>query len=228
MVMPSQVASAFIVIKPQLLFELLIALLDPPPYFGKKDKAAKACLCGQIGEPILGGLRLPFGPLNTQPLPGGPAFDLSRSMSRQHSDRSKTRNKSAFSSFAPFDCLPHPSRQLQSKIFDRKNSQIVCLAVGRRIADTIPCLARFIKDNGLCFYFGNIEKPTINQTLPKGVSVTISAVTNNNTFWDFPAKRLIDQIQSNLPFRLKGISVWNACILHPQWVIRPSFWKIEL
>ena len=46
MVMPSQVASSFIVIKPQLLFELLVALFDPPSHFGKKDKPAKPCLCG--------------------------------------------------------------------------------------------------------------------------------------------------------------------------------------
>ncbi len=86
MVAPSQIAPAFIVIKPQLLFELLIALLDPPSYLGKKDKPAKSCLRGQIGEPIFLGIRLSFGPFDKQPLSGGALFAFSRSVSRKYTD----------------------------------------------------------------------------------------------------------------------------------------------
>src|SRR3974377_965926 len=131
MVMPAQIAPAFIVIEPQLLFELLVALLDSPSHLGKKYKPAKPCLREQIGKPILRGLRLPFGPFDEQPLPGRSLFAFSRSVSRKYTDGSKTRNESTLGSLAPFDRLPPRGGKFESKVFNRKDSRFICLVICR-------------------------------------------------------------------------------------------------
>ena len=132
MVMPSQIAPAFIVIEPQLLFESLVALLDPPSHLGKKDEAAKPCMRVQVGKPIFRGRRLPLGPFDKQPLPGRALFDLSRPVSRNYSDSGKTRNEPTLGSLAPFNRLPHVGREFESKVFNRKNTHFVSQVIGSR------------------------------------------------------------------------------------------------
>src|SRR5208282_4100304 len=228
MMMPSQVASSFIVVEPQLLFELLVALFYSPSHLGKKDKPAKPCLRKQVGKPIFRRYRLPFGPFDKQPLSGGTLFDVSRSVSWKYSDGCKTRNEPTLSSFAPFNRFPHVGREFESKIFHRKNIYFVRLVIGSRTAYSTPCLPGFIEDNGLGFDFGYVEKLPIDETLPKGVTVPVGAVTNHNTLWDAPRDRLVDQIQGDLPFGLKAISARNTRIHHSQRIVCPSFRKIDL
>src|SRR5208337_1388835 len=214
MVMPSQVASSFIVVEPQFLFELLVALFDPPSHLGEKNKPAKSCLREQIGKPIFRRSRLPLGPFDKQPLSGGTLFDVGRSVSWKYSNGSKTRNEPMLSSLAPFNRLPIVGRQFESKVFHAKNIHFVRLVIGSRAACWAPCLPGFIEDNGPGFDFGYIEKLPINEALPKGISVPVGAVRNHNTLWDAPRERLVDQIQSNLPFGLKAMPARNTRIHH--------------
>jgi hypothetical protein len=149
-------------------------------------------------------------------------------MGRKYSDGGETRNEPALCSFAPFDRLPHVGGEFESKVFNRKNTHFVRLVIGSRVAYSAPCFPRFIEDNGLGFDLGYIAKLPVNQALPKGVAVPVSAVTDHDTPWDVPGMRLINQVQSDLPFGPKGVSVWNTRSLQPQWVVCPSFRKVEL
>ncbi len=60
----------FIITKAELLFELLIIALDPPPQFCPVDQPIKGDILGQAGKPILGRLGFVLRPLDQQPLFG--------------------------------------------------------------------------------------------------------------------------------------------------------------
>ena len=65
---------------------------------------------------------------------------MSRSVSREYSDGSKTRNESTLSSFAPFNRLPHVSREFERKVFNRKDTHFVTmtmLAYGFLLLETL-------------------------------------------------------------------------------------------
>jgi hypothetical protein len=102
------------------------------------------------------------------------------------------------------------------------------MVIWRRVAYSAPCFPGFIEDDGLGFDFGYIEKLPINEALPKGVIVPVSAVTDHDALWDVPGTRLVNQIQSDLPFGPKGVSVWNTRSLQPHWIVCPSFRKVDL
>ena len=129
-------------------------------------------------------------------------FILSRPVSREHTDGTKTRNEFALASLAPSNRFPHRGGELECKIFNRKNTCFIRLFIGRRIANS-SCLPGLIEDNSLRFDFGNIAELPINQTLTKGISIAVGAVTDHDTLWNIPGKRLVDQIQSDLPLALK-------------------------
>ena len=60
----------FIITKAELLFELLIIALDPPPQFCQVDQPIKGDILGQAGKPIPGRLGFVLRPLDQQPLFG--------------------------------------------------------------------------------------------------------------------------------------------------------------
>ena len=70
MVMKASPASAFVVAQPQFLLEVLIVSLDAPAQLGHFDQLSDGGVCWQCGEPVLGRLRIAFGPLDQQPFVG--------------------------------------------------------------------------------------------------------------------------------------------------------------
>ena len=58
----------FIITKAELLFELLIIALDPPPQLCQIDQAVEGDSLGQGGEPILDWFGLVLRPFDQQPL----------------------------------------------------------------------------------------------------------------------------------------------------------------
>src|SRR5258705_3773759 len=61
-------AASLVVTKPDLLLEFLIVALNAPAQLGKIDEPREADVLRQCGEPVLGRLGFPFGPLDQQPL----------------------------------------------------------------------------------------------------------------------------------------------------------------
>src|SRR3972149_11512406 len=57
MVMPSLPGTPFIMIQSQLIFELLVALLDPPPDLGQAHQTQETSVSREGGEPELRGGR---------------------------------------------------------------------------------------------------------------------------------------------------------------------------
>jgi hypothetical protein len=68
--MESAPASPFELIETELLLELLVVPLDPPPDFGPPDQHFHRGVRGQGRKPVLRRSRFSFGPLNQQPLGG--------------------------------------------------------------------------------------------------------------------------------------------------------------
>ena len=95
-------ASAFIVPKPQFLFEILVVALNAPAHLGFEDHALQRHLLGQRGQPVLHGLTVAFGPLNEQPLLGAQLRALIVPMGSTHPNPRKSTAQGEVGALAPF------------------------------------------------------------------------------------------------------------------------------
>jgi len=78
MVVPPDPRAALEVVQSDLLLELLVVLLDPPPDLRPVHQVTEGRVLRQVGQPELGGPRRLLRPLDEQPLDrlGHPAVDM--------------------------------------------------------------------------------------------------------------------------------------------------------
>src|SRR6201987_6330757 len=101
MMMNPAPGAALVVAEAELLLELLVIPLDPPARLGNPHEALQRRAPGQIGEPVLGWLRVAVWPLEQQPLLRPRLRALGIAMSRADPRGRKTRGQLALGSRAP-------------------------------------------------------------------------------------------------------------------------------
>src|SRR6202030_4781506 len=109
----------FIIAKAELLLELLIIALDPPPQLCQIDQTIEGGIFGQGGKPILGRLGFVFRPLDQEPLFSAQLAQQVVAMRRPHSPPRKARGEPIRGSLAPSDRLPRLLRQAEGECLDR-------------------------------------------------------------------------------------------------------------
>ena len=66
-VIPAEPGAAFVVVEAELAFELLVVELHLPAHACEPRELFGLGVGGEVGEPVVGGLLVPFGPLRDQP-----------------------------------------------------------------------------------------------------------------------------------------------------------------
>ena len=66
-VVEAGVASAFVVVEPELAFELAVVELDRPAQACEPGEPLAVCVGGQVREPVVARRLLAFGPFDDQP-----------------------------------------------------------------------------------------------------------------------------------------------------------------
>ena len=78
-VMEPEVAAAFVVVEAEFAFELAVVQFDDPPQSGQARETLGLGVGWEVGDPVVAGTFLTFGPLDDQPfLAGGAAVTLDR------------------------------------------------------------------------------------------------------------------------------------------------------
>ena len=70
-VIPAEPGAAFVVIEPEFAFELFVVELDLPPQPGEAGELLGLGVGGEVGDPVVDRLLLPFGPFGDQPFLAG-------------------------------------------------------------------------------------------------------------------------------------------------------------
>ena len=70
-VIPAEVGASFVVIEPELAFELAVVELDHPPQPGEPRESLRLGAGGEVGDPVVGRRLGAFGPLDDQPFLAG-------------------------------------------------------------------------------------------------------------------------------------------------------------
>ena len=96
----------FIITQAELLFELLIIALDPPPQLCQVDQTIEGGIFGQGRKPILGRFGFVLWPLDQQPLFSAQVAQQVIAMRRPHPAPGKARREPIRGSLAPCDGLP--------------------------------------------------------------------------------------------------------------------------
>src|SRR5262249_57627998 len=107
-------SSPLVMAEPDLLLEFLIVALDAPAQLGDVDEVAQGGALGQRREPVLGGLRLAFGPFDQQrllaPILGAP------DRRSAHPHAGEARAEPRVRAFAPGDRAPGSLRQAERQL----------------------------------------------------------------------------------------------------------------
>src|SRR5512144_1109839 len=107
-------AAALVVSEPEFLLEFLVVALDAPTQLRKIDQALERDLLGQGGKPILGGLILPFRPLDQKPFFRAWLAQPVIAMRRTHPQAREAGRVSIGRALAPPDlssCLLRPAQR---------------------------------------------------------------------------------------------------------------------
>ena len=67
-VVEAEVASAFVVVEPELALQLAVVELDRPAQAGEAGEPLGLVIGGEVGEPVVARRLLALGPLDDQPL----------------------------------------------------------------------------------------------------------------------------------------------------------------
>src|SRR5437764_6615331 len=108
----------FIIAEAELLLELLIIALDPPPQLCQIDQTIEGGIFGQSGKPILGRLGFAFWPLGQQPLFCTRLTQQGVAMSGSHPTPRKARSEPVGTALAPRNGLPRLVRQAEGECLD--------------------------------------------------------------------------------------------------------------
>ena len=119
MVVKPAPAAALEMAQPQFLLELLVIAQGPPAQLGQPDQPYRQCVGRQVGQPVLGRLRLAFGPLDQQPQLGPGFRAIIVSVSRADPHGGEAGGQATLRSLAPADLLPCLRRQRVGERLDR-------------------------------------------------------------------------------------------------------------
>src|SRR5512147_1237171 len=111
--------AALVVSAPEFLLEFLVVALDAPTQLRKIDQALERDLLGQGGKPILGGLILPFRPLDQKPFFRAWLAQPVIAMRRTYPQAREAGRASIGRALAPPDLSPCVLRQTQRERLDR-------------------------------------------------------------------------------------------------------------
>lgn len=126
MVVEAAPSASLEVSEPDLLLELLIVAFDPPAQLGEFDQAAEGDVVGYGREPVLGRLRLTFGPLDQQPLFVSAGGEIVIAMAGANPNPGEAGGQPVGRALAPPDRPPCLRRQTEREVLRRDG-----LVVGR-------------------------------------------------------------------------------------------------
>src|SRR5450759_1429614 len=104
--MPSLPGASFVMIQTQLIFELLVALLDPPADLGEANETQKTGVISEVGKPELRWGYLILRPFHQQPECLFFCSTTLVTMAGQHTCRAETAGHRSLGTLAPGDSLP--------------------------------------------------------------------------------------------------------------------------
>src|SRR5260370_7105207 len=202
MVMPSAPTAAFIVIKSEFLFELLIVLLDFPARLGHLYQATKTVSGRQITQEGVGRLRDLFRPLHQQPdlFPWLTAF--MKSVRNLHPARPEARLQPTLAAFSPANFLPALS--LLSSLFDRDGPLLAVVPRGWRTPGLpwfqLAGSRRFNPNSRVGLHSHDVRQFALLQLFTKSRNISIASIRHVDPVCQFPIPPLVDHLQSRFPF----------------------------
>jgi hypothetical protein len=121
-------AAAFVVVEPDLLFQLLIIAFDAPVQFDGVDERVEGDVERQGGKPRLRRLLFALGPFDDQPFLGPELGAQIVAMGRMDAHARETPLENVIRAFAPFDDLPGLIGQAERQRLDGDGLTLVIAA----------------------------------------------------------------------------------------------------
>src|SRR5512135_1047926 len=112
-------AAALVVSEPEFLLKFLVVAFDAPAQLREINQALERDLLGQTGKPVLGGLILPFRPLDQKPFFRARLAQPVIAMRSAHPQAREAGRVSIGRALAPPDLRPCVLRQAERERLDR-------------------------------------------------------------------------------------------------------------
>ena len=197
----AEVAAAFVVVKAKLALELFVVELDHPPQSREARELLGLGRGGQVADPVVAGMLVPFGPLHDQPFLAWFFVQLVDRVGGDHSQEREPRHELTAVDVTERDRLEGVGVQAGDELADRPR-----LGVGpqdaRRPA-TRPGLARRHREHGAgrvdvefrADAQDVVDPVTVQAGAELGV-VAVSLIAEDRGAADLPARRPGDEVST--------------------------------